>query len=116
MGRREVHICDVCKRDLPFDGMFPMFQGAEVKIQLYKSRWGDLDWLVGWKGELCEECAAIVNRTAETFRREMEQRQREAQPGFNTSEIETEGDPPESSADAKTPVARKRKASGRRAR
>jgi hypothetical protein len=90
MGKREIHICDVCKNDLPFDGMFPKFQGAEVKIQLYKSSWGDSEWLAGWKGELCSECVAIINRTAETFHREMNQRQMKARPGERVSSPEAE--------------------------
>lgn len=110
MGKREVHICDVCKRDLPFDGMFPKFQGAEVKIQLYKSMWGDLDWLVGWKGELCSECVAIVNRTAEFFHRELAQRFVVERPGDTTSTIEVEGDPPDDRPKKK----RKKRKKGRR--
>ena len=99
MGKREVHICDCCKSDLPFDGMFPDFQAAEVQIKLYKKTWGDPEYVVGWKGELCAECVAIINRTAEAFHREMNARARKAAPGEHLS-----------SADAKTPVARKRKA------
>jgi hypothetical protein len=73
---------------------FPKFRAAEVKIQLYKSGWGDLEWLVGWKGELCAECVAIINRTAEFFHREMKQRQRDVQPGEDVALVEIEGSPP----------------------
>lgn len=89
MGKREIHICDVCKADLPFGEFgFPKFQGAEVRIQLHRTTWGEVEWLAGWKGELCAECVAIVNRTAETFHREMNQRQRSAQPGEHVSSTE----------------------------
>lgn len=90
MGKREVHICDVCKADLPFDGMFPKFRAAEVQIKLYGTMWGNPEYLVGWKGELCEECVAIINRTAEAFHREMNQRQRTARPGEHVSSPEAE--------------------------
>jgi hypothetical protein len=90
MGKREIHICDVCKRDLPFDGMFPKFRAAIVQIQLFKNAWGNAEYLAGWKGELCDECVEIVNRTAETFHREMNQRQMSAQPGEFVSSPEAE--------------------------
>lgn len=90
MGKRESHICDVCKHDLPFDGMFPKFRAAEVRIQLHKSGWGDTEWLAGWKGELCDECVAIINRTAEVFHRELALRLKHVQPGERVSSPEAE--------------------------
>lgn len=88
MGKRETHICDVCKADLPFGDMgFPKFRAAEVKIQIYKSGWGDAEWIASFKGELCDECVAIINRTAETFHREMNQRQVKAQAGEHVSSV-----------------------------
>lgn len=90
MGKREVHICDVCKRDLPFDGMFPSFQAASIEIRLYANMWGNPENIAGWKGELCAECVAIINRTAEFFHRELNQREVKARPGEHVSSPEAE--------------------------
>lgn len=90
MGTRSTKICDVCKNELPFDGMFPKFRVGKVEIQISKAGWGDYEWLANFKGELCDPCVAIINRAAEAFHRELSQRLQKAAPGERVSSADAE--------------------------
>lgn len=91
MGKREVHICDVCKCEVEFDSLgSPKLRAAQVNIQLYKKNWGDPEYLASWKGELCDGCVALINRAAEAFHRELQSRFRKALPGESLSVPEAE--------------------------
>lgn len=68
MGERRIRICDRCSQELDSAiGPSLNFRGVEIFVVTHKSMWGEKEYVVQWKGELCDRCHTIVERLHQTF-------------------------------------------------